>query len=319
MNYQKNILITGGMGFIGSNYLNKFVTVYPNYLFINIDCLNYAANKNNVKISSHSNYVFEKVDIRNKTALEKVFKKYKITDVIHFAAESHVDKSIENPNIFVETNIAGTHNLLTLARKYTIKRFHQISTDEVYGSLGLHQKPFTHTSPLAPNNPYSASKASADMLVRSYGKTFNLDVLISRCGNNYGPNQDKTKLIPKSILNSLKNKKIPIYAKGDNIRDWVYVEDHIDAIDMIFHKGKPGSIYNIGGNGEISNLEIVKKILTMLGKTTTLLEFVVDRKGHDFRYAMDRKQLLKEFKWKPKVSLEEGLKKTIESFKSTSK
>lgn len=311
---RKKIVVTGGLGFIGSNFLNKFVIKYPEYLFINIDCITYAANKNNIFVSKKPNYVFEKVDIRELKSLEKIFKRYKPTDTIHFAAESHVDISIENPAIFVETNIIGTHNLLILAKKYSLNRHYQVSTDEVYGSLGKHDKPFTTSSLLAPNSPYSASKTSGDLLVRSYNKTFGLNTVISRCSNNYGPNQDKTKLIPKFISLLLDNKKVPIYAKGENIRDWIYVEDHIDAIDMIFHKGKSGNIYNIGGNYELSNIEIAKKLISITKKNESYIEYVLDRPGHDFRYAIDNSEIYKELGWKPKYSFEEGILKTLKFF-----
>ena len=311
--YKKKIIVTGGFGFIGSNFLNKFVLKYPEYLFINIDCVTYAADKKKVIVSRKPNYAFEKTDIRDLKSLEKVFKKYKPTDTIHFAAESHVDISIENPAIFVETNIIGTHNLLMLAKKYSLNRYYQVSTDEVYGSLKKGDKPFTTNSPLAPNSPYSASKASADMLVRAYFKTFGINTVISRCSNNYGPNQDKSKLIPKFIYLLLSNKKVPLYAKGENIRDWIYVEDHIDAIDMIFHEGKPGSIYNIGGNCELSNMEIVKKLIAMAKKDESYIEYVSDRPGHDFRYAIDNSEIRKELGWKPRYIFEKGLMKTFKS------
>ena len=311
--YKKKIIVTGGFGFIGSNFLNKFVLKYPEYLFINVDCMTYAANKKNVTVSRKPNYAFEKTDIRDLKSLEKVFKKYKPTDTIHFAAESHVDISIENPAIFVETNIIGTHNLLMLAKKYSLNRHYQVSTDEVYGSLKKNDKPFTTSSPLAPNSPYSASKAAADMLVRVYFKTFGMNTVISRCSNNYGPNQDKTKLIPRFISLLLSNKKVPLYAKGENIRDWIYVEDHIDAIDKIFHKGKPGGIYNIGGNCELSNMEITKKLIAITNKDESYIEYVSDRPGHDFRYAIDNSEIYKKLGWKPRYSFKEGLVKTFEN------
>lgn len=309
--YKKKIIVTGGLGFIGSNFLNKFVIKYPEYFFINVDCMTYAANKKNICVSKKSNYTFERIDIRDLKSLEKVFKKYKPTDIIHFAAESHVDISIKNPAIFVETNVIGTHNLLMLSKKYFLNRYYQVSTDEVYGSLEKDNKPFRIDSSLAPNSPYSASKAAADMLVRAYSKTFDMNAVISRCSNNYGPNQDKTKLIPKFIFFLLSNKKVPLYAKGENIRDWIYVEDHIDAIDMIFHKGKSGSIYNIGGNCELSNMEIVKKLIAITKKDKSYIEYVSDRLGHDFRYAIDNSEIYKEFGWKPRYSFKEGIMKTF--------
>jgi|SRR3989344_271248 len=312
---KKKILVTGGLGFIGSNYLNKFALKYPEYTFINIDCMTYASHLGNVAVAESKNYHFEKVDIRDTESLERIFLEYQPTDIIHFAAESHVDISIFNPRIFMETNIIGTHNLLLLAMKYKIDRFHQISTDEVYGSLGENDPPFNLKSPLAPNSPYSASKAAGDMLVRSYNKTFGLNTVITHCSNNYGPNQDKTKLIPKTIFNLINNQKVPVYGKGENIRDWIYVEDHIDGIDLVFHKGQSGGVYNIGGGKELRNIDIVEKIIQIIGKDKSLIEFVEDRKGHDFRYAVDNSEILKELNWKPKVDLEEGLEKTVNFYK----
>lgn len=312
----KTILVTGGLGFIGSNYLNKFVPKYPEYTFINVDCITYAGHPDNVTVSKSPNYHFERVDIRDSEGLEKVFAKYNPTDIIHFAAESHVDISITNPKIFIETNINGTHNLLLLAMKYKIDRYHQVSTDEVYGALSKDDEPFNLQSPIAPNSPYSASKASADLLVRSYHKTFGLKTTITRCSNNYGPNQDKTKLIPKAIINLLENKKIPVYGRGENVRDWIYVEDHIDAIDLVFHKGITGNIYNVGGKTEVKNIDIVKKLIKMTGRNESSIEFVEDRKGHDFRYAIDNTEIEKELGWMPKISLGEGLEKTVNFYKT---
>lgn len=309
--YSKKILVTGGLGFIGSNYINKFTKKYPDYLFINVDCMTYAASLDNIRNSKIKNYILEKIDIREIKSLEKIFLKYRPTSIIHFAAESHVDMSISNPGIFVETIISGTHNLLELAVKYGVKRFHQISTDEVYGSLGKNDPPFTVNSSVAPNSPYSASKASADLLVRSYNKTFGLNTVTTRCSNNYGPNQDKTKLIPKTILNLISNKKIPIYGKGDNVRDWVYVEDHIDAIDLVFHKGLNGKIYNIGGNTELKNIDLVKILIKMIGRNENNIQYVEDRKGHDFRYAIDTSEIKRDLGWSPKIPINNGLKKTV--------
>lgn len=317
--YKKTVLVTGGLGFIGSNYLNKYVTRYPQYLFINVDAMTYAADAKNVTVSKKSNYVFEKIDIRDLKALETIFVKYHPTDIIHFAAESHVDISIKNPAIFIETNVVGTHNLLLLAKKYSVNRYYQVSTDEVYGSLKIKDKAFRTTNPLAPNSPYSASKAAADLLVRAYHETFGLDTVTSRCSNNYGPNQDYSKLIPKFISLLIANKKVPLYSKGENIRDWVYVEDHIDAIDLIFHKGKPGRIYNVGGNSEMTNRQIVDKLLKLTGKTMSSVEYVSDRPGHDFRYAIDTSEIKKELGWKPKFTFAKGLAKTFEYYKSKSK
>lgn len=314
MHYKKKILVTGGAGFIGSNYLNKFAPIYPEYFFINVDILTYAGKLENVTVSDIPNYKFIKTNVGNLSELREVFKDEAPTDIIHFAAETHVDFSIDHPSIFVETNVIGTHNLLILALEHKINRFHQVSTDEVYGSLTDTDSPFTTSSPLAPNSPYSASKAGADVLVRSYNKTFDLNTVITRCSNNYGPNQDTSKLIPKAVTNLLQGKKVPVYAKGENVRDWIYVEDHVDAIDLVFHKGRAGSVYNIGGNSEIRNIDIINKLLVLLQKDSSHIEFVADRKGHDFRYAIDNTEIEKELGWRPKTGIDEGLKKTIEFY-----
>ena len=314
MKYSRKIIITGGAGFIGSNYLNRFVVNYPEYLFINIDYLTYAGDLDKIKISDSPNYIFRKEDIRNLVSLEKIFNSHKPTDVIHFAAESHVDFSIENPSIFIETNVNGTNNLLLLSKKYGINRFHQVSTDEVYGSLGHKDNPFTRNSPLKPNSPYSASKASADLLVRAYNKTFGLNTVITRCSNNYGPGQDTSKLIPKFLNNLLDGKKVPLYSKGENIRDWIYVEDHIDAIDLVFHKGTSGEIYNIGGDCELSNIKIAEILLKLTGRDKDFIEHVADRLGHDFRYAIDNTEIKTELGWKPKVDFENGIRMTLKYY-----
>ncbi len=316
MAISKKIIITGGYGFIGSNYLNKFVKKYPNYLFINVDKITYAANPKNVTVGGEKNYKFEKTDICNYRSLEKIFNKYKPTDIIHFAAESHVDKSISNPDLFLKTNVLGTHNLLKLTRKYQLNRFHQVSTDEVYGSLRKEDPPFTTQSSLSPNSPYSASKTAGDLMVRAYNKTFGLNATISRCSNNYGPNQDLSKLIPKFIYLLLSNKKVPLYSKGENIRDWIYVEDHIDAIDKIFHQGKSGEIYNIGGNCEMTNKAITEKLLKLTDKGKDCIETVSDRLGHDFRYAIDNQEILKKIRWKPRYNFDTGIKKTYQYYQS---
>ena len=316
MKNKKTILVTGGAGFIGSNYLNKFVPKYKDYLFINVDILTYAANLDNLKIGSLDNYRFEKVDIRDIKNLERVFVKYNPTDIINFAAETHVDFSIKNPNIFVETNVNGANNLLLLAKKYNLNRFHQVSTDEVYGQLKNKKGKFKETDLLHPSSPYSASKAAADLLVNAYNRTFGLNTVITRSSNNYGPNQDRSKLIPKFIINLLNNKKVPLYAKGDNIRDWIYVEDDIDAIDLVFHKGRAGEIYNIGSSHEKTNLEITKIVLNLLGKDESFIEYVPDRPGHDFRYALDTTKIQKELGWRPKYNFEEAIKKTVKFYKN---
>lgn len=316
MKYDKTILVTGGMGFIGSNFLNIYVPKYKNYFFINLDCLTSAGDVSNVTVDKEENYKFEKVDIRDSVSLEKTFSFYQITDIIHFAAESYVDASIENPRLFIETNILGTHNLLELARKYKINRFFQISTDEVYGSLGIGDKSFDKHSPLLPNNPYSASKASADLLVRTYHEMYGLDTIISRCTNNYGPNQDYTKLVPKFIKLLLEGKKVPLHAKGEHVRDWIYVEDHAEAIDVIFHNGVSGGIYNIGANNELTNKEITDRILKLAGKDESNIEYVPDRMGNDFRYAINTDELSNELGWKARTSFEEGIMKTFQYYKN---
>lgn len=315
MDPKQTLLVTGGAGFIGSNYLNKYVTAHPDTLFVNIDALTYAGNLENITVAKEKNYRFHQVDIRDLPALEKIFASYHPTGVIHFAAESHVDMSIENPALFVETNVLGTHNLLLLSKKYGVRRFYQISTDEVYGSLGPTDPSFTASSPLAPNSPYSASKASADLLVRAYHRTFGLDAVISRCSNNYGPNQDLSKLIPKFITLLLAGKKVPLYAKGEQVRDWLYVEDHIDAIDLIFRKGKRGAIYTIGGGAEMTNRAIVQKILALTGCDESFIETVADRLGHDFRYSIDARELEQELGWKPSHSFTEGMQRTFDFYR----
>lgn len=316
MKYKKIILVTGGAGFIGSNYLNKFVPKYKNYFFINLDALTYAGNLNNIKIKNAKNYTLEKMDIRDIKSLNKNFSKYHPTDIIHFAAETHVDFSIQNPAIFIETNINGTNNILMLAKEYKINRFCQISTDEVYGQLNSKKGKFKETDKLDPSSPYSASKAAAELLVNAYHKTFGLNTVITRSSNNYGPNQDTSKLIPKFITNLLKNEKVPLYASGQNIRDWIYVEDNVRAIDLVFHKGKSGEVYNIGGQCEKTNLEITKILLKLLDKDESFIEQVADRPGHDFRYALDVSKIRRELGWRPKYNFQQGVKKTVEFYKN---
>jgi dTDP-glucose 4,6-dehydratase len=311
----KSVLITGGCGFIGSNFLNKYVKLNPNINFINIDKLTYAGKLSNLEISNELNYTFEQGDIVDNIFLTEVFEKYSIDSIIHFAAESHVDLSIKFPDLFVKTNILGTQNLLDLALKNNISRFHHISTDEVYGELG-NQGYFTEQTPISPNSPYSASKASSDLLVNAYNHTFKLNTVITRCSNNYGPNQDKSKLIPKFITNLLNNQKVPLYASGSNIRDWLYVEDHCDAIWEVFNKAGSGSIYNIGGNNEMTNLQITMNLFKLLGKNENMIEFVEDRPGHDFRYAIDATKIRNDLDWVPKYQFEEAIFKTIEFYKN---
>lgn len=311
MKYERRILVTGGAGFIGSNYLNYAVKKYPHEFFINVDALTYAADPKNVIVHEKKNYVFEKADICDEGAMSSIFERYKPTHLIHFAAESHVDHSIRDPNACIRTNVLGTNVLLRLSCDYGLSRFHYISTDEVYGHLAANDPPFREASPLNPRNPYSASKAGAEFLVNSYMHTYKLPSVITRSSNNYGPRQDATKLIPKFIGNILRGKKVPLYASGEHIRTWLFVDDCVRAIDLVFRKGKNGEIYNIGGIDERTNLEVTKKLLRALKKTEKEIEFVADRPGHDFRYALSSSKIMRELGWKPKVSFEDGIKKTI--------
>lgn len=311
----KTILVTGGMGFIGSNFIWYLLKLDEEIKIVNVDKLTYAGNPENLKDVNKlysEQYVFYKNDICDFEAIDLIINKEKIDYIINFAAESHVDRSIDNPNLFCQTNIFGTQTLLNAAKKNEIKKFLQISTDEVYGSLGFNDLPFTETTPLSPNSPYSASKASADLLVNSYFKTFNLPVNITRCSNNYGPYQFPEKFIPLTINNALNDKEVPVYGRGINVRDWLYVEDHCSAIFKVLLEGKFGEIYNIGGNSEISNVELANKLLTMLKKPESLIKFVKDRPGHDLRYAINHTKITKELDWKPKVKFEEGLKRTVQ-------
>lgn len=313
LNNIKNILITGGAGFIGSNFLNNFVPQFPNINFINLDKLSYAANLDNILVSKLPNYFFIQGDICDKSVLYKIFKEHTIDAVIHFAAESHVDLSIKNPGIFVESNVLGTQRLLEISLEFEIKRFHHVSTDEVYGSLGSTGY-FTENTNLAPNSPYSASKAGSDFLVRAYNETFGLNTTISRCSNNYGPNQDITKLIPAFIARLKNDQKVPLYKDGKNVRDWLFVKDHVEAIWEIFTRANSGEVYNIGGNNEKSNLEITKVLLDCFGKDETFIEYVEDRKGHDFRYAIDASKIKQDLNWEPKYTFEQGIKETLEYY-----
>jgi dTDP-glucose 4,6-dehydratase len=314
-NYKERILVTGGAGFIGSNFLNYFVPLRPRTLFVNVDCLTYAGDLKNIKVSSSANYIFEKADIRSRKKLESIFKKYRLTGVIHFAAESHVDLSIKNPRIFLETNILGTENLLALSVIYKVERFLLVSTDEVYGALGPGDAGFKESDVLDPRSPYSASKAGAEHLTRAYANTYKLDVVITRSSNNYGPNQDKSKLIPLFVTNLLKDKPVPLYGKGLQVRDWLYVEDNVRAIDLIFRKGRSGEVYNVGGDCELSNVELTKKLLSLLKKGEKMIKYVADRPGHDFRYSLDSAKI-KKLGWSPSVLFEEGLRRTLEYFRS---
>lgn len=309
----ETIFVTGGAGFIGSNYLNTFVPQKPETRFVNIDALTYAGSPANVTVSSEPNYVFAQIDIRNAEALRELFLEYTPSGVINFAAESNVDKSIENPDAFITSNVQGTNNLLRFAREYGVSRFHQISTDEVYGSLALGDAPFTETTPLAPNNPYSASKAAADLLVRSYHRTYGLPTVITRCSNNYGPNQDDTKLIPRFIKRLLAGETVPVYGTGEQRRDWLHVSDHVRGIELVFRSGTVGEVYNIGAAHDISNIEVVRELLTLTGRDESAIEYVTDRLGHDFRYAIDAQKITTELGWEPKIELTSGLAELVQS------
>ncbi|HEX3013360.1 MAG TPA: dTDP-glucose 4,6-dehydratase, partial [Methanobacterium sp.] len=306
----KKILITGGAGFIGSNFVRYMLDKYSDCEIVNLDSLTYCGNLENLSgVEDNPNYTFCRGDITDK---ELVFEITADVDyIINFAAESHVDRSIEDPEIFIKSNVLGTQVLLDAAKEYGIKKYLQVSTDEVYGSLGKTGY-FREDTPLAPNSPYSASKASADLMVRAYNKTFDLPVNITRCSNNYGPYQFPEKLIPLMISNALENKPLPVYGNGMNIRDWLHVYDHCSAIDLVLHKGKIGEIYNIGGNNEKTNIEIVKLILQNLDKPESLIKFVKDRLGHDLRYAIDSTKIQKELGWKPKYTFETGITETIQ-------
>ena len=308
-------LITGGAGFIGSNYLHYVVNKYSEDYFVCLDALTYAGNYNNIKqLERKSNFKFVKGDIRDNEFIDKLFNEEKFDIVINFAAESHVDNSIKNPNLFADTNILGTMTLLNASKKYNIKRYHQVSTDEVYGDLPLNRKDllFTEKTPLHTSSPYSASKAGADLEVLAYSRTYKLPVTISRCSNNYGPYQFPEKLIPVVISKALNDEKIPVYGKGENVRDWIHVHDHNVGVDLIVREGREGEIYNLGGHSERTNLDVVKTILKQLNKPESLITFVTDRPGHDLRYAIDSKKVEKELNWDRTYDFETGIKETIE-------
>jgi dTDP-glucose 4,6-dehydratase len=329
---KKNILVTGGTGFIGSNFIIRFLENHKNYNVINLDLLTYAADKVNLnKVEDSDQYTFIQGNICDRKLVESIFEKYDIRGIIHFAAESHVDNSISGPEAFIKTNVNGTFTLLDVARKswmnapfetkegYESSRFHHISTDEVYGTLG-DTGYFTEETPYAPNSPYSASKASSDMIVRSYFHTYGMNVVTTNCSNNYGPRQHGEKLIPTIIRKALANESIPIYGDGKNVRDWLFVDDHCSAIDLVFHKGRSGETYNVGGDAEKTNLEVVSEICERLDtlrpldnkKYEDLISFVKDRPGHDKRYAIDANKIKSELNWKPETSFEEGINATIE-------
>lgn len=328
----KTLLFTGCAGFIGSNFVPYFLEKYPDYRVVNLDLLTYAGSLENLKeVEGNTRHKFIKGDIRNRELVDFIFNEYDIRGVIHFAAESHVDNSIKNPSVFVETNVNGTFNLIDAAYKkwmerpfkyregYEGCRFHHISTDEVYGSLG-ESGYFTEETPYAPNSPYSASKASSDMIVRSYIHTYGLDAVITNCSNNYGPKQHDEKLIPTIIRNALSEKPIPIYGDGKNIRDWLYVLDHCKGIDLVYHNGRNGEVYNIGGRNERTNLQIVEKICSILdekhprkkGSYLDLLTFVEDRAGHDRRYAIDASKIENELGWRADENFDTGIVKTVD-------
>ena len=309
-----NIFVTGGAGFIGANYIFYMLREHPEYRIVCLDKLTYAGNLSTLEpIIQNPNFRFEKIDICDREAVCRLFEEEKPDIVVNFAAESHVDRSIEDPEVFLRTNILGTQVLMDACRKYGIQRFHQVSTDEVYGDLPL-DKPdlfFTEKTPLHASSPYSASKASADMLVQAYHRTYGLPVTISRCSNNYGPYQFPEKLIPLMIANALADKPLPVYGDGLNVRDWLYVEDHCRAIDLIIHNERVGEVYNVGGHNEMSNISIVKLICSELGKPETLIKYVTDRKGHDRRYAIDPDKIHSELGWLPETKFADGIKETV--------
>ncbi len=311
----KKILVTGGAGFIGGNFVHYMLSKYNDYKLICVDALTYAGNMETLdSVINNPNFKFVKADIADRDSIFKIFEEEKPNMVVNFAAESHVDRSIENPGLFLQTNIIGTGVLLDASSKYGVERYHQVSTDEVYGDLPLSRTDlfFTEDTPIHTSSPYSASKASADLLVQSYHRTFKLPATISRCSNNYGPYHFPEKLIPLMIANALNDKPLPVYGKGENVRDWLYVEDHCSAIDLIIHNGRIGEVYNIGGHNEKTNLEVVKAILKELNKPESLIKFVADRPGHDMRYAIDPTKIKTELDWEPTTNFEKGIKKTIQ-------
>lgn len=308
------IIVTGGAGFIGSNFIFYMLDKHPDYKIICVDNLTYAGNLSTLKsVMENKNFSFHKIDICDRDAIYELFEEEKPDIIVNFAAESHVDRSIENPEIFLDTNIIGTAVLMDACNKYGIERFHQVSTDEVYGDLPLDRPDllFTEETPIKTSSPYSSSKASADLLVQAYHRTYGLPISISRCSNNYGPYQFPEKLIPLMIANALAEKPLPVYGEGLNVRDWLYVDDHCSAIDKIIHDGKVGEIYNVGGHNEMKNIDIVKLICKELGKDESLITYVKDRKGHDMRYAIDPSKIHKDLDWLPETKFEDGIKKTI--------
>jgi dTDP-glucose 4,6-dehydratase len=309
------ILVTGGAGFIGGNFVLYMVEKYPEDTIVNLDLLTYAGNLETLKsVENKKNYKFVQGDIADSTFIDELFKNEQFDAVVNFAAESHVDRSIKDPGIFIKTNVLGTQTLLDAAKKYGVKRYHQVSTDEVYGDLPLDRKDlfFTEETPLHTSSPYSASKAGADLLVLAYHRTFKLPITISRCSNNYGPYHFPEKLIPLMISRALNDEKLPVYGKGENVRDWLHVTDHCIAIDLILRNGKVGEVYNIGGHNERTNLEVVQTILRELNKPESLIQYVSDRAGHDLRYAIDPLKMETELGWKPIYTFDTGIKQTIQ-------
>lgn len=309
------ILVTGGAGFIGSNFIFYLLKKYPAYRIVCLDKLTYAGNLSTLSsVLDRPNFRFVRLDICDREGVFRLFEEERPDIVVNFAAESHVDRSILDPGIFLQTNLLGTAALMDACRKFGIRRFHQVSTDEVYGDLPLTRPDlfFTEETPLHTSSPYSASKASADLLVLAYHRTYSLPVTISRCSNNYGPYQFPEKLIPLMIINALHEKPLPVYGTGENVRDWLYVEDHCKAIDLIIHKGREGEVYNVGGHNERTNLDIVRLICKALGKSESLITFVADRKGHDMRYAIDPTKIHTELGWLPETKFEDGIQKTIQ-------
>lgn len=308
------IIVTGGAGFIGSNFIFNMLSTHPNYRIVCLDKLTYAGNLSTLKsVMDNSNFRFVKLDICDRDGVYRLFEEEHPDIVVNFAAESHVDRSIVDPSVFLQTNIIGTSVLMDACRKYGIARYHQVSTDEVYGDLPLDRPDlfFTEGTPIHTSSPYSSSKAGADLLVMAYNRTFGLPVTISRCSNNYGPYQFPEKLIPLMIANCINDKPLPVYGEGLNVRDWLYVEDHCKAIDLIIHNGKVGEVYNVGGHNEMRNIDIVKLICKELGKSENLITHVADRKGHDMRYAIDPTKIHRELGWLPETRFEEGIKTTI--------
>ena len=308
------VLVTGGAGFIGANFIFYMLREHPDYRIVCIDKLTYAGNLSTLKpVESNGNFRFERLDICDRQGIYRLFQEEKPDIVVNFAAESHVDRSIDDPSVFLQTNIIGTSVLMDACREYGIKRFHQVGTDEVYGDLPLDRPDlfFTEQTPLRASSPYSSSKASADMIAMAYHRTYGLPVTISRCSNNYGPYQFPEKLIPLMIANALADKPLPVYGDGLNVRDWLYVEDHCRAIDLIIHKGQVGEVYNVGGHNEMSNISIVRLICRELNKPESLIKYVTDRKGHDRRYAIDPKKIHSELGWLPETKFEDGIKETV--------